>query len=392
MGGSISESVDLLVPTLGFLMAALVIADACARLGVFEALGGVIARGTAARPRRLYGRVVLAAAFTTIALSLDATVVLLLPVVLVAADRSRVAARPHAYVVGHLANSASLLLPFSNLTNLIVVASAGLGAVHFAALMAFPTLIAVAIDAAALAFVFRSELPRRRAAPKRANGSAGAAEDGPIERRERDRSLEPTATGAPSAPAPRTRLAIALVGVTLVGFVAASEVGVAVVWAAIPGALVLALLARMAPRTVVHAAQPGFAAGVLILGVAVAAIRSAGLDGVVDSLVPTGSSLGALLGMAVVATLAAALVNNLPAVLLLLPAAGHGGERTLLALLIGVNVGANLFPTGSLATILWWRVARDAGHPPRPRDVIVTGLATVPLTLVLATAALWAVG
>ncbi|MEN0015037.1 MAG: SLC13 family permease [Solirubrobacteraceae bacterium] len=370
MSSGVHDTVDLLAPTLGFLMAALVIADACARLGVFEALGAGIAHGAAGRPRRLYLRVLVAAALTTVALSLDATVVLLLPVVLVAAERSRVAARIHAYVVGHLANSASLLLPFSNLTNLIVVAAAGLGALRFAERMALPTLVAVLIDAVALAVVFRRDLRGVDAAP------LGSPVDD---------------TPATDPLAPRTVAALGLVALTLVGFVAASELGVAVVWAALPGAALLALLARMRPAAVVHAAQPAFAASVLVLGFAIAGVRSLGLDGVVTSLVPTGHSLGALLGMTVLAALAAGLVNNLPATLLLLPAALHGGEPTLLALLIGVNVGPNLLPTGSLATILWWRVARDAGHPPAVRDVARSGIATVPVTLVLATVALWAV-
>ena len=57
-------------------------------------------------------RVFVVAAVTTAVLSLDATVVLLKPVVLhIAAGRLGVRAKPQAYACGHLANSASLLLP-----------------------------------------------------------------------------------------------------------------------------------------------------------------------------------------------------------------------------------------------------------------------------------------
>ena len=62
----------------------------------------------------------------TAALSLDATVVLLTPVVLVTANGVGARARPHLYACTHLANSASLLLPVSNLTNLLAFAASGL--------------------------------------------------------------------------------------------------------------------------------------------------------------------------------------------------------------------------------------------------------------------------
>jgi len=64
----------------------------------------------------LLGRVFVVAASITAVLSLDAAVVLLTPVVLVAVRRLRAPVRPYAYATAHLANGASLLLPVSNLT------------------------------------------------------------------------------------------------------------------------------------------------------------------------------------------------------------------------------------------------------------------------------------
>jgi arsenical pump membrane protein len=53
------------------------------------------------------------ASVMTAALSLDATVVLLTPMVLATAAGVGARPRPHLYAYGHLANSASLLLPVS---------------------------------------------------------------------------------------------------------------------------------------------------------------------------------------------------------------------------------------------------------------------------------------
>ena len=77
----------------------------------------------------------MAAALTTAVLSLDATVVLLTPIVLVTAARTGVRPRPHVYAAAHLANSASLLLPVSNLTNLLAFAAGGFSFVGFTALL-----------------------------------------------------------------------------------------------------------------------------------------------------------------------------------------------------------------------------------------------------------------
>src|SRR5258708_10405760 len=66
-------------------------------------------------------------------------------------------------------------------------------------------------------------------------------------------------------------------------------------------------------------------------------------------------------GTAAVATLTSVLVNNLPAASLL--AARQPPHP--FALLIGLNVGPNLFVTGSLAWILWFRAGRAAGGAPQ---------------------------
>jgi len=84
-------------------------------------------------------------------ISLDATVVLLTPVVLLTAQTLRVRPRPHVYACTHLANSASLLLPIANLTNLLAFAASGLAFTRFAGLMTLPWLVAIAAFCSPLA-------------------------------------------------------------------------------------------------------------------------------------------------------------------------------------------------------------------------------------------------
>ena len=92
--------------------------------------------------------------------------------------------------------------------------------------------------------------------------------------------------------------------------------------------------------------------------------------------------------VAVVAAIAANVLNNLPATLALLPVAAVSGPGSALAVLIGVNIGPNLSYAGSLANLLWRRVLGE--HAPGTARFSAVGLATVPLTMIAATTALWA--
>lgn len=99
---------------------------------------GAVARRCGRSPKTLLGGVFAVAAVVTAALSLDATVVLLTPVVFATTARLGAQPRPHVFATAHLANSASLLLPVSNLTNLLAFTASGLPFTRFAALMTLP--------------------------------------------------------------------------------------------------------------------------------------------------------------------------------------------------------------------------------------------------------------
>ena len=153
-------------PTVAFLAALLVLADGCRRAGLFEALGSGDGGSRRGEPRRLLALVFAAAAATTAVLSLDATVVLLTPVVFATAAKLRVSPRPHVYACSHLANSASLLLPVSNLTNLLALQASDLSFLRFAGLMTLPWLAALAVEWVVLSGTFRGRArPRAPRAP-----------------------------------------------------------------------------------------------------------------------------------------------------------------------------------------------------------------------------------
>jgi arsenical pump membrane protein len=358
------DALRALGPTVGFLAAMLVIAEGCRREGLFDAMGAVMARGSRASPRRLLAFVFVIAAAITAVLSLDATIVLLTPVVFATAARMRISARPQVYACAHLANSASLLLPVSNLTNLLAFHASHLSFLRFAALMVLPTLAAVGVEWIVFTRFFEGDLNR------------------------------PRHTGTQPERPELPRFAVAVLACTLVGFAVSSVVGIAPVWFAAAGAVAITVpaLARRtaAPVAVVRAAEPGFLIFVLGLGVIVQTASSNGLETAVRAVLPTGASLPALLAIAGLSAVFANLVNNLPATLMLIPVAATApGPGPVLATLVGVNVGPNLTYVGSLATLLWRRVLRAEDADAELGEFLRLGALTVPAGLVAATVLLW---
>ena len=155
-----ADDLARLLPVVGFLAAVLVLAQLCDDEGLFRAAGAgeAIARTANGNTRRLLAKVFVIGAVTTAVLSLDATVVLLTPVVLATTRALWVPARPHAFATAHLANTASLLLPVSNLTNLLTFSAVGLTFLHFTAVMTPAWLAAVAIEFLLLRWLFAQDL------------------------------------------------------------------------------------------------------------------------------------------------------------------------------------------------------------------------------------------
>jgi arsenical pump membrane protein len=153
---------------------------------------------------------------------------------------------------------------------------------------------------------------------------------------------------------------------------------------------VRALLRReTTPRALVRSAAVPFLAFVLALGVVVRALVDHGLGSALGHAVPGGTGLPALLGLAALAAVLANLINNLPAVLVLLPLTAPHGPGAVLAVLLGVNIGPNLTYAGSLATLLWRRIVRAHEAEVDLGEFTRLGALAVPASLAVAVVALW---
>lgn len=362
--GQAWAEIEHLFPVVAFLAAVLVISELCDADGLFRYAGALVAAKSRGDAHRLLVFVFVLAALVTAVLSLDATVVLLTPVVFATASKMGVRPKPHAYACTHLANAGSLLLPVSNLTNLLAMSAAGITFVSFAGLMALPWLAVIAVEYVAFRLFFAGDL-----------------------------SIPATDPEPPGVP-PLPRFSAAVLAFTLAGFVVASFVGIEAAWVALAGALVMLVralkLGQVEWKDVPGFINLGFLGFVLSLGIVVTAVVEGGLGDAIGAIVPQGQSLVALLLWAGLAALLANVVNNLPAVLVLLPFAAQAGTGAVLAVLIGVNVGPNLTYMGSLATLLWRRIVQAHDHETPIQEFTLLGLLATPLAIIVGVVALWA--
>jgi arsenical pump membrane protein len=357
-------AVDHLAPVVAFLVTILVVSDVCARAGVFAAAAQRVGRWSGESAARLFTGVFVLAAVVTAMLSLDATVVLLTPVVLAAGVARSVPDEPGTYACLRMANSASLLLPVSNLTNLLALPQLDLTFTGFALRTAPVLAVVLVVEYVGLRLLFRDRLT---SAP----------------------SPDPT----PAIAVPR--FPVVVVVAMVLGFAVLSPLGGEPWWASLAAAVVLGGwaigrdLAR--PIQLVHAAHPGFAVWVLALGVVVAGLAEGFLGDTVRGLAPITTSLGALLAIAVLATVLANLLTNLSATLLLVPVIAPAGSTAVLAALLGLNSGSGLTWTGSLANLLWRRTLRRHDRSPGNTAFHRVSLTLTPVSLVAAVVALWLV-
>jgi arsenical pump membrane protein len=279
----------------------------------------------------------------TTLLNLDTAVTFLTPVLIYAARTRGENEAALLYASILLANAGSLMLPGSNLTNVIVLGHLHLSGHAFFDHMALAGVAAALVTALVVVVAHRSSL---------------------------------RTTARVDEPAPRP-----VFGVGVLAVVAVTVLVLALRSPAVPVAVVGLLAVTV--RTWRRQTTPGAALEVLGLPVLL------GLFGLAVALGTLGrawSGPASLLthldawGTAGLAAVLSVLVNNLPAASLL---AAHQPPHPF-ELLVGLNVGPNLFATGSLAWVLWWRSARRVDAQPSIGRATVLGLIGTPLAIAAA--------
>lgn len=324
---------ERVAPIVAFLLAVTVVAELSDRAGFFDVAGHWVARRGHGRMWLLWLVFSAFAVTCTVFLSLDTTAVLLTPVALVIARQVGAAPRPFALTTLWIANTGSLLLPMSNLTNLLALQRFGqLGVGHpgFVRLAAAPAAASILATLAVIALLHRRDLARRYA-------------------------LGPQAD-------PHDPVLLRVAGVVCLAIGPAFAVGLEPWMVAGVAALVLAAAtAWRSPLSLARLAIPWkMAAGFATLTVAVTLAHGVGWLDPLVALAGTGSDAGDLMQAATVSAATANVINNLPAYLALEPAGTQEPVR-LMAILIGTNAGPLVTPWASLATLLWLQRCSAAG-------------------------------
>jgi Na+/H+ antiporter NhaD/arsenite permease-like protein len=344
-------------PVLLFAVAVTIVAELAAEAGVFAAIAERLARFGLRRAWMLWLLVVLLAVASTIFLSLDTTAVLLTPVVVLLARHNGLPPLPFALTTVWLANCASLLLPVSNLTNLLAEHALGFSDPgRFAALMAAPAIVAIVVPCIAIAVLTRSTLAMR---------------------------YEP-ATAPPVADRPLFLVSAVVVAALLPLLVSGMPVWIPACVAA--AVLVVAFAIRRRPALrfgLIPWQLVLFASGLFLV---VEAGHEVGLTALLSGVAGGGEDPLALLRLAFTGLIGANGIDNLPAYLALEPVAAS--PTRIAALLIGVNAGPLITPWASLATLLWHQRLVTLGVELRWSRYMLLGLVVAPVTVALATLAL----
>lgn len=352
----VRKSADILL----FLLGMMVLTAVTERAGVYEHLAEWSARLARGSGTLLYANVFILGAVVTTLLSLDVMIIVVTPIVYSIAVRRRLEPMPFMFACTFVANTGSLLLPISNLTNLLVFNDLNLGFIDFVRTMWLPEIAAVTANFLVFLWLFRRSIPRQL--------PVGVEDPLPVT----DWWYIAAAVG---------------LAVTLVGLFISGIIGVALSIAALAGAAVMLAIGRIGGRVDLSEIRReiswplfAFVFGMVLL---VAGAEQTFLEGV--TLQTFDDPRVALLVSAGASAFGSNIVNNVPMTLLALPFIHSSVEESQRALtygtLAGVNIGPTLTTYGSLATMLWLTAVRKRGLQVSTMLYLRVGLVTMPIVL-----------
>ena len=336
----------------------------------FDWAAAVAAGASGGSGRRLLFNVLLLGTVITTFLSNDATAIILTPVVYAVVTRLRLRVTPYLFAVAFTANAASLTLPISNPTNVLVAGTLRISLGDYELHLLVAALASVAITVVVLMAIFW-----------RATGHAFTFD-----------SQHAAVTADRSFFVPVVAGLCVLAVAYIVGSALLWPLGV-VAMAGATGMVAIAAARRHVSREHLRAhVSPSLFFYVAALFVMIRAVEQAGITGdfVAGVTAHVDSASTAVVSGLLGATVLSNVVNNLPALLVLLSGAQAGGIPPalhvpfLLGALAGADLGPNLTPVGALSTMLWLVIVRRRGVEVSTWDFLRIGAIVTPLTVIAA--------
>lgn len=366
------ETEDALLLLVG-MMALSAVAE---KAGFFDWAASVTARAGRERVLPLYAFVFLVGTLVTLTLSLDATAIVLTPIVYGMVVRLRLSPLPFMFACVYTANTASLFLPISNLTNLLAYDRFDLGFARFGLVMLLPGVLAILTNFVIFVLLFRNDL----------RGSYTLDKGGVF--------------------SPQNRrffgVATASIAGVLAAFFLAPLFGVPIGLVAVVAGAAVVAVSRMAGwvglREVAGSISWGILFLVMGLFLVVQGVQNAGLGALAErafAAVAPGEGFFQILVTVFGSALGSNVINNVPMTVLALGTmeplveGGTLGMTAVYAVVVGTGVGPNLTIVGSLATLIWLSIARGRGLDITAKDYLKVGAIATPPILLAATLGLW---
>jgi len=361
-----------------FLLAGMMIlAGGLSRTGFFEYVAGLAIHRSRGEPFRLL--VILALVTAVLAAFLDnvTTVVLLTPVTLSIARTLNVS--PFPYLISQIfaSNIGGTATLIGDPPNILIGSAAGLDFGDFLVNLA-PVVVIIMVAFVAFLWI--------------AFGRSMADDE---DRLDRLATVDPAAA---ITDRPLMMKALVVLGLTMVGFLLHSLIGVEAATIALLGATVLMIVGRLDPHDALRDIEWNtlfFFVGLFMLIEAVVHVGIVGTIADALAVAAGGDQTVATAGILWVSALGSAIVDNIPYTATAIPIVermietGLEGDPLWWALALGACLGGNLTIVGASANIVVANLAERDGHPLRFMQFFRYGAVVVAFSLVISTAYVW---